>query len=62
MSGVSIFGLFAVPGAPRLGEVAGGAHGLGSNVAMALVILHVLAALKHRFIDKGGIFRRMLPY
>jgi cytochrome b561 len=61
MSGVSVFGLFPVPAAPQLGELAKGAHGLGSNVAMALVILHVLAALKHQFIDGDGIFRRMLP-
>jgi cytochrome b561 len=61
MSGVSVFGLFPVPAAPQFGELAKGAHGLGSNVAMVLVILHVLAALKHQFIDGDGIFRRMLP-
>ena len=30
-------------------------------LAMVLVILHVLAALKHQFIDRDGVFRRMLP-
>ena len=28
---------------------------------MALIALHVLAALKHQFVDGDGIFRRMLP-
>ena len=29
---------------------------------MVLVILHVLAALKHQFVDGDGVFRRMLPH
>lgn len=29
---------------------------------LALVTLHVAAALKHHFIDKDGILRRMLPF
>ena len=33
-----------------------------SNAAMVLIGLHVLAALKHQFIDKDGIFGRMLPW
>jgi cytochrome b561 len=32
------------------------------NMAMAaLVVLHVLAALKHTFVDRDGTLRRMLP-
>ena len=62
MSGVSIFGLFGIPAAPLLGETAKELHEIGSNLAMVLVILHVLAALKHQFIDRDGIFRRMLPH
>ena len=61
MSGVTVFGLFPVPAAPLIGKLASGAHSLGSNVAMVLVILHVLAALKHQFIDRDSIFRRMMP-
>jgi cytochrome b561 len=30
-------------------------------VLLTLVILHVLAALKHLLIDRDGIFTRMLP-
>ena len=37
-------------------------HGLGANLAMALIGLHVLAALKHQFIDSDNIFGRMLPW
>jgi cytochrome b561 len=33
-----------------------------ANVAMALVALHVLAALKHQFIDRDGTLGRMLPH
>lgn len=61
MANVTVFGLFSVPGAPIASEFAGGAHAIGSKIGMALVILHVLAALKHQFIDGDGIFRRMLP-
>lgn len=62
MSGVQVFGAFPVPAAPMTGESFKELHELGSNFAMALIILHVLAALKHQFIDRDGIFRRMLPY
>lgn len=57
-----VFGLFAVPDVPDLGDVGGAVHGLGSNVAMVLVILHVLAALKHHFINKDEVLRRMSPH
>ena len=29
---------------------------------IGLAVLHVLAALKHQFLDDDGVFRRMLPY
>ncbi|WP_373505081.1 cytochrome b [Aestuariivirga sp.] len=62
MSAVRVFGLFAVPAGPDFGEWAKELHEIGSNAAMALVILHVLAALKHQFVDGDHIFRRMLPH
>jgi cytochrome b561 len=62
MSAVRVFGLFAVPAAPNVGELAKELHEIGSNAAMVLVILHVLAALKHQFVDGDHIFRRMLPH
>ncbi len=36
-------------------------HELLTNVMLGVVILHVLAALKHHFVDKDGILRRMMP-
>jgi cytochrome b561 len=50
-----------VPPAPvTLGE-AKELHEIGSNLAIALTVLHVLAALKHQFIDRDSILSRMRP-
>ena len=62
MAGVQIFGMYPVPAAPVTGESFKELHEIGSNVAIALIILHVLAALKHQFLDRDGILKRMLPY
>ncbi len=32
------------------------------KVLIALTILHIVAALKHQFIDRDGLLRRMLPW
>jgi cytochrome b561 len=37
-------------------------HEMLSNVLIALVGLHVLAALKHQFVDRDGLLMRMLPW
>jgi cytochrome b561 len=62
MAQAQVFGLFAMPQPPFTGEWAGELHSLGANAAMVLIGIHVLAALKHQFIDKDGIFGRMLPW
>jgi cytochrome b561 len=36
-------------------------HGWGSRVILVLVLLHVGAALRHHFILKDDVLRRMLP-
>ena len=36
-------------------------HEVLGNVLLALAILHVLAALKHHFVDKDDVLQRMLP-
>ncbi|HZP85445.1 MAG TPA: cytochrome b [Burkholderiales bacterium] len=36
-------------------------HELLSYVLVALVVIHVVAALKHLFIDRDNVFQRMLP-
>jgi cytochrome b561 len=58
---VTFFGLFPVALLPNMGDWTGDAHELLSNVARALVIVHVLAALKHQFWDKDGLLGRMRP-
>lgn len=39
-----------------------GAHELLGDLMIALLILHVVAALKHHFVDKDTVLRRMLPF
>jgi cytochrome b561 len=62
MSAVRVFGAFPLPASPGWGEAAEDIHETGSKVAMALTALHVLAALKHQFIDRDGTLGRMLPH
>ncbi|MDP1028065.1 cytochrome b [Sphingomonas sp. KR1UV-12] len=58
------FGLFDLPYLP-VGEAAGGfghdAHGLLGWLMLALVVLHIAAALRHRLILRDGILGRMAP-
>lgn len=55
----SIFGLFPVPQIPW--DALGRLHGISTKLAIGLLILHVLAALKHQFWDKDNLLRRMSP-
>jgi cytochrome b561 len=60
MAGVTIFGLMTVPLiATSLPFML--LHSLGSKLGMALISLHVLAALKHQFVNRDGLMGRMLP-
>lgn len=36
-------------------------HYVLNTVLLACITVHVLAALKHQFIDRDGVFKRMLP-
>ncbi len=36
-------------------------HETLTNVMLAIIIVHILAALKHQFIDRDGTLKRMLP-
>lgn len=62
MQQVQLFGLFTMPQPPFTAGWGKELHELGSNAAMVLIGLHVLAALKHQFIDKDSILSRMLPW
>ncbi len=44
-----------------LGEILSGVHQSLNFILLALVVLHIAAALKHRFIDRDDVMDRMLP-
>lgn len=62
---IVVFGLIPlpdfVPVSPALADALKPLHGLAAYTLAALVVLHVLAALKHQFIDRDGLMARMLP-
>lgn len=62
---VNLYGLVVLPnpiGADKaLAEILGEAHGILAYALLALVALHVAAALKHHFADRDATLRRMLP-
>jgi cytochrome b561 len=62
LSGTTLFGIAPVPGLPDLGGIGDNLHGLSSKVAEVLIILHVIAALKHQFWDKDHLLKRMSPH
>lgn len=60
------FGLFNWPLLPveRSRDMAGtlmGLHEAGVKVLYVLLALHVLAALKHHFVDRDNVLHRMIP-
>ncbi len=50
-----------LPANPALAETIKPLHGLAAWTLMALVALHIAAALKHQFIDRDGLIDRMRP-
>ncbi|MDP1702782.1 MAG: cytochrome b [Aestuariivirga sp.] len=61
MAGLTVFGVFPLPGAPSLSLPMKGLHEIGSNLGIVLLALHVLAVLKHPFVNRDDVLRRMLP-
>lgn len=60
---VDVFGLFTIPAGPEvkpLAEVAYALHGLGAWLFVGAVVLHLLGALAHHFIDRDDTLKRML--
>lgn len=54
-----------MPGVPEADIVAGRfrlLHEIGAKLFIALIILHVGAALKHHFKDRDDVLRRMAPW
>jgi cytochrome b561 len=63
---VSFFGLFDYPGLPlaqakATAGIFGEMHELFAGLMLFLLGLHVLAALKHQFVDRDATMRRILP-
>ena len=64
---ISYFGFFDVPYLPlgqsqTLGGLMHESHELLGFAAIALISLHVLAALKHHYFDRDDVLARMLPW
>jgi cytochrome b561 len=59
---VVFFNLFPVAFMPNLGGWTMEAHEILGNIAKLLIILHVIAALKHQFWDKDKLLQRMNPF
>lgn len=60
------FGLFTVPNIARpnmaLSMTAKTVHATLAWALIALIVLHVIAALKHHLIDRDDVLKRMLPF
>jgi cytochrome b561 len=61
---VAVFGVELIAGSAekmetvsRVGKIM---HGLGGNLMIAFIVLHILGAIKHERIDKDGTLSRML--
>ncbi len=68
--GISWFGLFNVPFLPGLSGLSeeketihsiAETHETLASIMLALLVLHVLAALKHHFVDRDDTLTKMLP-
>jgi cytochrome b561 len=65
---VSWFGVFELPDLPfipadnGLSKAIMGVHETAGLILVGLVVLHILAALKHYFVDKDNVLQRMLPF
>ncbi|HSI40696.1 MAG TPA: cytochrome b [Xanthobacteraceae bacterium] len=62
---LDVFGLFNLPAILPPNEALAnrilGLHGLAAQILGILVLLHIAAALHHRFIKRDGVLRRMWP-
>jgi len=63
---VSYFGWFTLPNlvAPdeALADVMKERHELLFDILLTLAVVHIVAALKHQFVDRDDVLRKMLPW
>lgn len=60
---VSVFGFFTIPGQAKiewLQAIGHGVHSWFGKAMAAVVVIHIVAALKHHFVDKDATLMRML--
>lgn len=61
---VPVFGLFTIPAAAsnsaQLAGIFHDIHTIGVLAFIAVIVLHILAALYHHFIRRDGVFMRMI--
>jgi len=50
-----------VPRSDALADIAKAVHFYASWIILALILVHIAAALQHRFITRDGVFARMWP-
>ena len=62
LSGTTVFGVMPVPGLPDIGGFGRNLHSLASKAGEVLIILHVVAALKHQFWNRDNLLKRMSPH
>ncbi len=60
LANLTFFGAFPIPhfSLTWFGQL----HDVGSKIGIALLLIHVAGALKHQFIDKDNLLRRMSPH
>ena len=56
----NLFGLMKIPILPDFGINFHFIHKWGGKAVLAIVALHIVAALKHQFYDRDNVLRRML--
>ncbi|MDB6095793.1 MAG: Cytochrome [Francisellaceae bacterium] len=63
---VELFGLYTISPASFkdefISKVWFNIHGVTSYCILVIVFLHIIGALKHHFIDKNNILKRMMPF
>lgn len=60
---VGVFGLQLIAGGEGnelIKDIGRTAHGLGGKLLILVIVIHVVGTLKHHFIDKDGVLKRML--
>lgn len=52
---------FPIPQTPEMQQLTSTMHGSGSWALIALMALHIAAAMKHEFVKNDGVLARMIP-